>query len=485
MEPSIQPAHDTESHITDSDITLHSNTIENSVSLKMDLKDDDYSAKRLSKACSESVESLRASVDIEEVDPKDVAAYLSSPPDGGYGWACVLASFMVHVVTIGVQSEYGVFQQAYKDTEEFGSVSNLGIAFVGSLSAAMMGLGGIPTGWLADQYGYNAVCAVGGIIEMVGLLLASLSTEYWHLVLTHGFLMGMGVSVAYYPALSVVSQWFEKRRGIALGIAVSGSGIGGMILAPLTRKLIAQLGWRWSLRITAFIVGAVVLAASAVIRVRYSAPRSGFAGGWKVVKDGVFPRIFAIGLFGSFGYFVPFFFIPSFAASHDLSASSGALLVSLLNGASALGRLAWGFGADTFGHVNTLVMCITMSALSMLVFWPFATNFATLIGFVLVYGAFSGGFVSLLPSVIAQFYGKTGHIATITGMIYSAFFLGNLLGSPIAGAMMDRFTTHPTPDTKHIDFLPSILFGGFMMVTATVFSFSVKFVRSRRLLTRV
>lgn len=455
---------------------------------------------------------------IEEVNIEDANDHLSSAPDGGYGWICVFASFLVHIVTIGVQAEYGVFQQAYKESEEFKSVSNLGIAFVGSLGAAMVGLGGIPTGWIADKYGYNLVCAVGGIVEMLGLLLASFSNkvgctaqseskcedanvgvpfkQYWHLLLTHGFMAGLGVAIAYFPALSVVSQWFDKRRGIAVGIAVSGSGVGGLGLAPLTRMLISKVGWRWSLRITAFIVGLLVLVSAILIRVRYRAPRR--TGGFGVVKDKAFGRIYGVALFGSFGYFIPFFFVPAFATAHGVSASSAALLVGLLNGASAVGRLAWGFSADALGHVNTLVMCICASALSILVFWPFATSFGALLGFVLCYGGFIGGFVSLLPSgeyrmsilataiwllisllcvitVIATFYAHTGHIATITGMLYSGFFLGNLFGAPIAGAMMDHFTTYKDGE-KDINFLPSILFGGVLMAIAASFAISVRMV---------
>ncbi|KAI8910721.1 major facilitator superfamily domain-containing protein [Powellomyces hirtus] len=421
---------------------------------------------------------------VSDVDD-GTALHLQPPPDGGYGWVCVLASFLVHVVTVGVQAEYGVFQQAYKQTPEFGNVSNLGIAFVGSVNAAMLGLGSIPSGRMADRYGYRLMLVIGGMIQMAGLLLASLAQTYWQLLLCNGFITGLGICIAYFPALSIIAQWFEKKRGVAIGIAVSGSGLGGLALAPLTRAMISSLGWRWALRITAFMAGLVILFAAAIMRVRYRAPKKLAGGASSVVRDPLFWRLYGLGLFCSMGYYVPFFFMPAFAANNGLSASTGALLIGLLNGASAVGRLAMGFSADILGPTNTLVACITISTMSVLAFWPFATTFPAMLAFVLLYGLAIGGFISLLPSVIAGFYIKTGHLATITGMIYSSMFVGNLSGTPIAGAMMDHFSTRDAAGNLDVNFIPVIYFTGGLAVIGTFFAISIRYTRPGGWRTRI
>jgi MFS family permease len=74
------------------------------------------------------------------------------------------------------------------------------------------------------------------------------------LYLTQGVLFGVGASLAYYPAIAVPSQYFVKHRGLAIGIAVSGTGLGGFALAPLTNALINMVDIFWTLRILAITV---------------------------------------------------------------------------------------------------------------------------------------------------------------------------------------------------------------------------------------
>ena len=83
----------------------------------------------------------------------------------------------------------------------------------------------------------------------LSLILASFSRELYHLIITQGFLFGAFSGISYIPAVSIISQYFDKRRGLATGLAVSGSGFGAFALSPLTHVLIENLGWRWSLRV--------------------------------------------------------------------------------------------------------------------------------------------------------------------------------------------------------------------------------------------
>ncbi|KAF9367058.1 hypothetical protein CPB97_006428, partial [Podila verticillata] len=73
----------------------------------------------------------------------------------------------------------------------------------------------------------------------------------WQLYLSQGLLFGIGASLVYFAALSAPSHWFEKRRGLAMGIAASGSGLGGFFLAPLTQYLVDRVGIYWTLRVLA------------------------------------------------------------------------------------------------------------------------------------------------------------------------------------------------------------------------------------------
>lgn len=77
----------------------------------------------------------------------------------------------------------------------------------------------------------------------------SFANQLWQLYLTQGMLFGIGAAFCFAPSVTLPSQWFYKRRGLATGIAVSGSGIGGVVLSPLTQHLIATMGYRNALRV--------------------------------------------------------------------------------------------------------------------------------------------------------------------------------------------------------------------------------------------
>lgn len=85
----------------------------------------------------------------------------------------------------------------------------------------------------------------------VSLILAAISTQVWHLQLTQGILYGIGTSLTYFAAMTLLSQWFKKRRGLATGVMFSGGGLGGLWMAPVAGWLLRVLGSRWTLRVVA------------------------------------------------------------------------------------------------------------------------------------------------------------------------------------------------------------------------------------------
>ncbi|KAL2918181.1 hypothetical protein HK105_202108 [Polyrhizophydium stewartii] len=405
--------------------------------------------------------------------------------DGGFGWVIIAASFLIHFVALGLVSTFGVWQAAYKQLPEFANASSLSIAFIGSLGSAGLPLFSIPAGRLTDKYGPRIVGICGAAIVAASLVLASFSTELWQLLVTQGFLFGIGTSIIYLPGLSVISDWFVKRRGMATGIAVAGSGVGGLALGPILRALISQLGWRWTLRLSGIVGGAVLALCALILRIRTPRKSTGKAIDLSLFKDQSFLLLYAMSFINSFAYFVPFFFVPTYALKYGMTSDQGALLIGLLNGASGVGRICLGFSSDFIGPINTLTGCLLVATLSVLLIWPFATTFGTLLLFVLFFGFFIGGFISLLPTVIAQLFGGKGNIATVTGMVYNSSLLGNLFGSPIAGAMLDHFTT-VTPTGRVTDFMPAILFSGCCMICGWFFMAGLKFLAGgKRFLVKV
>lgn len=147
-----------------------------------------------------------------------------STVDGEYGWIIVGAVFLVHFFVLGNVYSFGFFYAEFLDSFENSRGGE--IAWIGSIAAGTtMGIAGF-TGAMADRYGNGKCVCGGGAVIFLSLFLASYSTKVWHLYITQGFMCGCGFSLAFVAGISVLDQWFEKRRGLAVGIAVSGSGIG-------------------------------------------------------------------------------------------------------------------------------------------------------------------------------------------------------------------------------------------------------------------
>ncbi|KAJ2996272.1 hypothetical protein HDV02_006669 [Globomyces sp. JEL0801] len=389
-----------------------------------------------------SQKELTSEIEVEEELAQDF-------PEGGYGWVAVFASFIIHIITIGIPGVFGVFQPVYLLP---GTHSTIAISLIGSTAACGLGLFALPSGRLVDLFGHRLMCIIGACVMTTALILASYSTHYWQIFLTHGLMFGIGSAIAYFPALTIISHYFNKKKGLATGIAVSGSGIGGLFLAPLLRYLIATMGLKPTLRYTGIASGITVISMAFLLIPRLPSSRGQSMNYSIVAKDPRFIRLFMTAVFGSL---------------------DGALIVGLLNGASAFGRIALGFNADLLGHVNSLCFCISLSTLATLLMWPFATSFALLTTFGIVYGFFVGGFVSLFPTAILQLFG-TNNIGTIIGMVYSGFFVGNLLGPPSAGLILDALTTVDQLGVKQTNVTPSILLGGFFATIASCLIISLK-----------
>jgi MFS family permease len=407
----------------------------------------------------------------EEVDIGTVSSLhtvekkLYAKPDVGYSWVVVLGSFAVHFATLGVVYIYGVFQQAYQNEEGLKDVSISGIALIGSVSSSALPFFAILSGKLTDKFGHRVMGIIGGVIYAVSLVLASFATKYWQLFITQGLLFGFSVSIAYFPALSIISQWFEKKLGSATGIAVAGAGIGGLFWGPVARLMISTLGRSNTLLIIGLVGGTMIIASSLLFKTRYP-PKTSKSSYSKLFKSSTFRLMYLTATVSTFGYYVPFFYVASYGVQVGLSASQGAFLIGLLNGGSAIGRVALGFVSDRIGHLNSLWICVFSSSMTMFLIWPFATNFATLAIFVILYGFAVGGFISLQPTVIVQLFG-TENLGGTFGLMYSAAFFGAVGGPPVAGAIVQAYTT-VVNNSIIINYVPTIMASGSSMLLGAI-----------------
>lgn len=166
------------------------------------------------------------------------------PPDGGWGWVIVAASFMCNFFVDGIIFSFGVF---LNDIADAFSVSKASVAFVNSLQSGFYLMAGPFVSALANRYGFRLVAILGSVISCSAFVLAYFSTSIEFLYISYGAIGGIGAGLIYVPAVITTGFYFEKWRALATGIAVCGSGIGAFLLAPLSNILVKTFGWRGAL----------------------------------------------------------------------------------------------------------------------------------------------------------------------------------------------------------------------------------------------
>ncbi|KAG0377260.1 hypothetical protein BGX24_006441 [Mortierella sp. AD032] len=345
-------------------------------------------------------------------------------PDGGFGWLVVFGAFMIQFCGFGFNFSWGVYQEHYVNENIFPGNGLTEISWAGTIGAGSVFITGPFQSSMIQQFGVRTIIATGIVISSCGLVLASFATQVWQLYLTQGLLFGMGIGMAILPAITTPVQWFDKRRGLALGISVAGSGIGGAALAPLNRYLISRVGYEWALRTMAIMFIVVVFSVLPCIRTRVPPiKKGGPLLDIALFKDRGFTTMYLMGVLVTFGYLTPVYLLPSYAVKYGMDKATGATLVGIYAGVNAVSRIILGIAADKFGRFNVLFTCTFLGGLSCLVFWLNAKNLTMCIVFVIFYGVNGGGFVSLFPVVAAEVVGVE-RLAAAVGMLYS----GNLFG---------------------------------------------------------
>ncbi|XP_022185604.2 monocarboxylate transporter 3 [Nilaparvata lugens] len=187
------------------------------------------------------------------VEPDEIIeSAIPSPPDGGYGWVIVLASFMCNMIVDGIAYTFGVVMA---DFVAYYGVGKGTVAWVGSLLSGMYLCAGPVVSALTNKYGCRATCIAGSIIGCLAFVLSIFSPTIEVLMITYGIIGGIGFGFIYLPAIVCVGYYFETKRSLATGIAVCGSGVGTFLFAPFATFLLETYDWKG----TNLILGGLIL----------------------------------------------------------------------------------------------------------------------------------------------------------------------------------------------------------------------------------
>jgi MFS family permease len=269
------------------------------------------------------------------------------------------------------------------------------------------------------------------------MMMTSLATHYWQVMLAQGIVVGLGMGCLFTPAAAIIPTWFSTRKAAAIGLAASGSSIGGVIYPIIFRQLQPQIGAAWATRVIAFVALAGMLFALAVMRTRIPprAKRLIELGAWKEPPF----AFFVVGnFFGFMGTYIPLFYLQTYAIQRGYTDENlGFYLLAILNAGSTFGRIIPNFIADKAGTLNILVPT-SLAAAILTWAWIGIQNGPGVVVFAVLYGFFSGTYVSLAPITTVTLSPSLDVVGARMGMVFAVASLGLLIGTPIGGAILEH-----------------------------------------------
>ncbi|MDH1299808.1 MFS transporter [Achromobacter sp. GD03932] len=374
------------------------------------------------------------------------------------GWRVVAAAFAITLLGFGSAYSFSAFVDALQ--RDF-SATRGAVSLVFSLAGFLYFGFGVVSGPLADRYGSRRMAWIGMLLVALGLALASAAQSMMQIYLAYGLGVGLGVGCAYVPVVGAVQRWFLRRRGLASGLAVSGIGVGTLLVPPLASALIDLWGWRAAYLALAAAVAVLGCAAARWVenspqdrglqpdgdaaRPVRAAPASAPAGVpvLAAIRSRVFLLLYLAAMAGAFGVFVPFVHLIPYALDHGIAPGRAVLLLGMVGVGSTAGRFLLGSLADRLGRRASLATMYGGMAAS-LALWGTCGQFWTLALFALVFGAFYGGWVALMPAVVMDYFGGR-HVSGIIGALYTSVAFGTLIGPVAAGHAYDLSGSYLLP----------------------------------------
>ncbi|KAK2043950.1 MFS general substrate transporter [Colletotrichum somersetense] len=323
--------------------------------------------------------------DMESSKPEPNYWNLESSP---LAWVCVIGSFLFLYPSYG--KACGTVQ-SYLQQNQLSVYSSSDLGWISGIFTSLCLLLGIQTGPLMDAYGTKFLAPISVTLYFPMFFALGECTEYWHFILCLGVLGGIAVALTATVAIAVIGKLFNRRKGLAMGIALSGSSV--------TKGAV--------LNFSPF----------------QSSPFRFIAAGSFLIEFVLFD---VTGL------------MPTFAMAAGFGSEAGFNLIAILNGASCFGRITTGMAGDRLGRLNILITMISFTILiTGVILVPFGTkHIGALYAFAALWGYGSGSFLSTTPVCV----GKTcepKHYGRYVGTMNFLVSFSLLVTVPVGGQMLE------------------------------------------------
>jgi sugar phosphate permease len=382
-----------------------------------------------------------------------------------FGWYVVTSCFVTLFLTTG--AGFYTFSVLMIPLENSFQASRTAITAVNSVTALVAGFATPLVGMLLHSWGPRKVIGFGAVITGGAFLLMSTATALWHLYL-FAFLLGCGLAATtIIPNQTLVSHWFARRRGTAMGIVMIGTALGGVVFAPLAHDLIEAFGWRSAYLVFGVVIPAVIVPL-AIVAVRRSPESIGLrpdgdqhdgiqsgsdagrgtaedATGLTVaeaVRTGWFWNLFVARFFMVMGtatiaaHIVPIVVASEYGAieGRDSALMIGSRAIRDFLIISIVGKLMGGYMAERLSKCLVLALQFVLMVLAAAVLFKLENSFVLYL-FVLLYGIGNGGAV-VYPLIVAERFGLRA-FSKILGIMGIPVTLGAAIGQMGAARIFD------------------------------------------------
>jgi MFS family permease len=380
-----------------------------------------------------------------------------------YGWIIVAVALISMAFWFGIRASFSVFYVALLEDFSWNRGDSAGVQ---SMALITYTVTAPLVGGLIDRFGPRRVVVPGILILALGLILCRTIETLSQFYLLYGVVMGTGITcIGIVTYSAILAHWFEKRRGLASGIALSGMGLGTFVLVPLSQSFIAIWGWRLTFVVLGGLILIIVLPLNALFLrhkpleldqcvdgLENKAP-SNEAGscameandaqfGWtaiKVISSGRFWAMMAFAFFAIIGLYIILVHNVRFLVDQGVAKMTAAFIFALVGVISAIFRIFWGWLSDRIGREITYVMgiaCGCLGAGSLLLFEAYGLPLFTY-SFSIFFGMGWGVTAPMFMAVAADlFHGKI--FGLIYGVMEAGVGIGGAFGAWVAGFIFDR-----------------------------------------------
>ena len=376
--------------------------------------------------------------------PKDFHA----PADPGLidsRYAAMRLLATLGLVTLGNGAMYVLAVMLPEVQKEFG-ISRADASLPYTLIMIGFGLGGILCGRWADRYGIARVLALGAFGSFAGFVISGLAPNIVVFALAHGLLLGLlAIGSSFVPLIADTSLWWNKRRGLAVGIATSGNFLSGTVWPPIVQWGIEHLGWRHTYVALGVVCGLGMALLCARLRQRppiATAPKTGasaehhpgerpFGMSMGIAQWLLFTA--AVGCCVAMA--MPQVHIVAYCTDLGFNAARGAEMLSVMLGFGIVSRLASGWISDHIGGLRTLLLGSVLQAVALAHFLPF-DSLASLYVISALFGLFQGGIVPSYAIIVREHFPAREAGARV-GVVVLGVQVGMALGGWMSGKVFD------------------------------------------------